>query len=42
MNLFDTIELEYKTMINFYKEFDQDGWIFDKAEKGVTLEYKIF
>ena len=41
-DLFDTIELEYNTMIEFYKQFDQDGWILDKVEKGVSLEYKLF
>ena len=29
-------------MIDFYQQFDQEGWIFDKEEKGITLEYKMF
>lgn len=29
-------------MIEFYQQFDQDGWILDKVEKGVSLEYKLF
>ena len=41
-SLFSTIDLEYDTMIGFYVQFDMDGWIFDKEEDGVTLEYKIF
>ena len=40
--LFDTIQLEYDTMISYYKQFDIEGWILDKEEKGVTLEYKVF
>lgn len=40
--LFSTISLEYDTMMSFYKQFDMEGWIKDKEEKGVTLEYKIF
>lgn len=40
--LFSTIELEYNTMINFYKQFDQEGWEVDKQENGTVLEYKLF
>lgn len=29
-------------MINFYKEFDQEGWEFDKEENGTSLQYKVF
>lgn len=29
-------------MIGFYRQFDQEGWIMDLDENGVTLEYKIF
>ena len=29
-------------MMEFYVQFDQEGWVFDKEENGVTLEYKIF
>ena len=36
-DLFDTIQLEYDTMISFYNQFDQDGWVLDKEEKGVRL-----
>jgi hypothetical protein len=29
-------------MEDFYKEFDEPGWIFDKEDEGVRLEYKIY
>lgn len=29
-------------MMSFYKEFDHKGWIFDKEENGISLEYKIY
>lgn len=28
-------------MNNYYNEFDQDGWEFDKEDSGIKLEYKI-
>lgn len=30
-NIFQTIDLEYNTMISFYKQFDMEGWVFDKT-----------
>lgn len=29
-------------MVSFYVQFDQQGWIFDKEEDGVTLHYKMY
>lgn len=40
--LVDIICQEYATMEGFYKEFDEPGWIFDKEDEGVRLEYKIY
>ena len=40
--LLETIEIEYENMIDFYKQFDSEGWIFDKQEKGVKLQYKMY
>lgn len=28
--------------MSFYRQFDLEGWVADKEEKGVKLEYKLF
>lgn len=28
--------------MDFYVQFDQEGWEFDREEDGVTLEFKVF
>lgn len=40
--LVDKITLEYTSMIDYYAEFDKGQWQFDKEEKGIKLEYKIY
>lgn len=40
--LIDTITSEYMQMSEFYQQFDKPGWVFDKQDKGITLEYKVY
>lgn len=40
--LIDTITSEYMQMSEFYEQFDKPGWVFDKQDKGITLEYKVY